>query len=448
MPYIESELEAYDPFRPTRGPVVPSDRKALRQKHRLAVKQQHAARRSARAGALMARRVAQRTPAGVVVTAAPSLGDLGRFRGLKRLARAAVTRAATPRGGRRGRGARQFGDMALPVGVPLPAGFSSNDYTTVASGPVMTGPLEALEVRVARRMATARALNRAPKLRPMALRTWGVDAIPGAAVVTNETPEQTARRRQAAFMWHRRGGLGMRRAMVLSAPGYGLGDLDASFLKKLKKSIGAAQRSVRSTVKVAGGVIGFKKGLTAKQLKRASTVRKGTLIVGGAAAAIITAGAVAPALIGKVGAVGGKLGIGKLLAIGKGIQSKISTVRKALGLPPITLARRKQAEEQVAAEVEAGATPEQAQAHVEQQIQQEAVSAAAAQGTLPPGFVMPGSGGGSSYTPPAAEAVETAVAGAAPAPARANMGAAAVAVLAMIAVGSMLSQKKGVRAAR
>ena len=90
--------------------------------------------------------------------------------------------------------------------------------------------------------------------------------------------------------------------------------LEAKFFKKLKAQakgikgkLRALKRSATSTFKVTRGVLGFKKGLTAKQLKRASTVRKGALVVAGGAALALTGGA-ALGLIGKGAALAGKAG--------------------------------------------------------------------------------------------------------------------------------------------
>lgn len=122
---------------------------------------------------------------------------------------------------------------------------------------------------------------------------------------------------------------------ILHTGKVGLGEWDEglgkfSFKKAVAKVAHSAQagvRSVKGTVKVAGGAIGIKHGLTAKQLKKAGIVRKIGLAVAGVAGAVL----LAPLAIAAAGHLTG------LGAAGAGgLIGKIKNLRKAAGLPPVS----------------------------------------------------------------------------------------------------------------
>jgi hypothetical protein len=137
-----------------------------------------------------------------------------------------------------------------------------------------------------------------------------------------------------------------------------------SIFKKIATSAGKARKSVAGAAKVARGTIGFKKGLTPSQLKKAGFARK--LLV---AAAAITAGTVLlVATGGAAGGVAGKFLMSKgslLMTAAQKVaaaRKKLSDARKAAGLPPITYDRTPEQEVAAAAATIPNAselTPEQ-----------------------------------------------------------------------------------------
>jgi hypothetical protein len=100
---------------------------------------------------------------------------------------------------------------------------------------------------------------------------------------------------------------------------YGLG--------KKKGFFGRLGKNIKGGIKVAGGVVGFKKGLTASQLKKSGIIRKVGLVVGAVAGAAVFG----PAILAKAGSLA-KMGVGKF---GK-LFGAFSKARKDAGLPPVT----------------------------------------------------------------------------------------------------------------
>jgi hypothetical protein len=128
------------------------------------------------------------------------------------------------------------------------------------------------------------------------------------------------------------------------APGMGK---KQSFFKKVASQAKAGVRSAKGVAKVAGGSIGFKKGLTEKQKKKSGFLRK-ALIAGAAIGATIavvavTGGAAAPFLMAK-----GPLLLSAAAKV-KAARDKISAARRAAGLAPITYNRTPEEEVQAAA---------------------------------------------------------------------------------------------------
>jgi hypothetical protein len=212
--------------------------------------------------------------------------------------------------------------------------------------------------------------------------------------------------------------------------------LEAKFFKRLKtqvKSVGTgAKTSLKKVSKVArktaafvsaatplryitkGGL--YQGSLTQKEKQRAAKIGKPLAAAGAIAAGIVTGGALMPAVAGKLGAV---KGVGGLVKTGLALRGKISSIRKSLGLPPITLRRGKQAEQEVEAAVAAGTSVEQA---VEEAARRAAEDVGATAGT---GEATYGAPAVETGAVPAEADVTVTATGEAP-PAKAGIGAGAV----------------------
>lgn len=133
---------------------------------------------------------------------------------------------------------------------------------------------------------------------------------------------------------------------------------------------------VSGILKVARGAVGIKKGLSASQLKKAAVAQKVGLVVGGTAAVILTGGVAAAAIAAKAAAAkaaGG--GVVALAAKAAAAKATIGKVRKALGLPAIsldTLKGGKTVEQAIEEQVAAGISEEDAVKNVVAQATQDA----------------------------------------------------------------------------
>jgi len=244
-------------------------------------------------------------------------------------------------------------------------------------------------------------------------------------------------------------------------PSVGMSDCDTG--------LGAKKRSKwKTALRVTRGAIGFKKGLTASEIKASRKVRKAG-IIGGAGVLLVASGAtgrIVGEIAKKVGPGAMKAGSGVLKAGKsgqaltwatrlKGIREKVSMGRKALGLPAIKLKGRAakkvdEAEARATAAVEGGSmTPEQGAAYVENATQEatreQAQESVTSPAPMPRGPVTDGSSASASYegaepeTGAAPSAGETTVTGESSAPAKKGGMGMGLAVAAAV-VGLMLMQ--------
>jgi len=170
---------------------------------------------------------------------------------------------------------------------------------------------------------------------------------------------------------------------TVAAPGKALAALISAPVALIAPKTGAAmKRSLTSATKVAGaGMFGVKSGLTSKQLKWGSNLQKGLIVAGttgltlgigtGIASSLAAAKAAAAAAAGGLSGASslagatGLTGAASLLGKAAEVQKVVSTVRKDLGLPPITLTKTPAAvAQEIQGNVAAGMTPEQAAAKV------------------------------------------------------------------------------------
>ena len=170
---------------------------------------------------------------------------------------------------------------------------------------------------------------------------------PGFNRLPKPSPFSRPRDRKGMARKFLTGGLGEQGIEAIEAGSYADVDvaLGKSFLKKLK-SISVkkvAGKSVTSGLRVARGTIGFKKGLTAKQLKVAKKIRGPVVAVAAIAAVAVatyfTGGAALTLLKGaggkllKAAASKAKMDPSKLA----GLYSKAHKMRQDLGLPPVSM---------------------------------------------------------------------------------------------------------------